>query len=116
MINWNLLSVTVCQIRRSIRGHVDLPCLESILQTKATFILGLHNYIAETKTSSLIHHTELAAGCWMVLMGNVAEVAFGPDTLRDQTSTLCQPGRTSGTAMLNIISWSANGKEFVVVF
>lgn len=40
------------------------------------------------------------------------EVVLGTHTFREgQTVTLCQPGRTLGTAMLNTISCSANGTE-----
>lgn len=77
---------------------------------------------AETKRSSSVH---LRWACsWLLAVGlswrgmwQGREVVFGPDTLREgQTVTLCQPGRTRGTVMLNTISWSANGREFVVVF
>lgn len=62
-------------------------------------------------------NTELAAG-WL-LAGAWQEQAgvLGPDAFREgQTVTLCQPARTQGTAMLNTISWSANGTEFGRVF
>lgn len=70
------------------------------------------NFLSSPTPSSLLAARWSWRGAWQG-----REVVFGRDTFREgQTVTLRQPGRTRGTATLNTISWSANGREFVVVF
>lgn len=89
------------------------------LQMEALFYIKMFKLQCSDKNKFLslgIGSLLLAAGwSWRrTRQGQV--VVFGPDAFRGQTVTLWQSGRTRGTAMLNTISWSANGKEFVVVF
>ena len=107
----------------SIRLHVDLDYVPSSDQTNSQpkvhfipWICKQHSRQNEEKLPQFTY-TKLPAGWSWLGMWQGWEIVFGPDTFREgQTVTLCQPGRTRGTAMLNTISWSANGREFVVVF
>lgn len=101
----------ICQISRSVGGHVDLTYMPINLQPKPVSSSRDQNRFLSSPTPSLL----LAVGGSWWRMWQGWEVVFGPDTFRGQTVTLCQPGGTPGTAMLNTSSWSANGKELVLV-
>lgn len=116
---------TTTASKNSVSSHSEglleacIPNLQLICKQKAISSpdFQLHSRDKDKFLSSSTLSVLLAAGWSWRGMWHRREIVFGPDTFREgQTVTLCQPGRTQGTSMLNTISWSANGREFVVAF